>query len=77
VSKKTGWSETKVGLLTLSIHSLLGTVPKPRLAFNRIVVARYRMHLESAGLAANTINQQLATVRRLVHEAADSGLLCP
>jgi hypothetical protein len=35
------------------------------------------MHLESHGLAANTINQQLAAVRRLAHEAADSGLLSP
>jgi hypothetical protein len=26
---------------------------EPRLAFNRIVVVRYRMHLESRGLAAN------------------------
>jgi site-specific recombinase XerC len=32
---------------------------------------------ESRGLAANTINQQLAAVRRLAHEAADSGLLNP
>jgi hypothetical protein len=30
------------------------------------------MHLESRGLAANTINRQLAAVRRLAHEAADS-----
>jgi len=50
---------------------------EPRLAFNRIVVVRYRMYLESRSLAANTINQQLATVRRLAHEAADSGLLSP
>ena len=50
---------------------------EPRLAFNRIVVVRYRMHLESRGLAANTINQQLAAVRRLAHEAADLGLLSP
>src|SRR6202142_4282737 len=50
---------------------------EPRLAFNRIVVVRYRMHLESRGLAANTINQHLAAVRRLAHEAADSGLLSP
>ena len=50
---------------------------EPRLAFNRIVVVRYRMHLESRGLAANTINQQLAAVRRLAHEASDSGLLSP
>ena len=50
---------------------------EPRLAFNRIVVVRYRMHMESRGLSANTINQQLAAVRRLAHEAADSGLLSP
>ncbi len=50
---------------------------EPRLAFNRIVVVRYRMYLESRGLAANTINQQLAAVRRLAHEASDSGLLSP
>ena len=50
---------------------------EPRLAFNRIVVVRYRMYLEGRGLAANTINQQLAAVRRLAHEAADSGLLSP
>jgi hypothetical protein len=42
---------------------------EPRLAFNRIVVVRYRMYLEGRGLAANTINQQLAAVRRLAHEA--------
>ena len=28
---------------------------EPRLAFNRILVVRYRMQLESRGLAANTI----------------------
>jgi site-specific recombinase XerD len=50
---------------------------EPRLAFNRIVVVRYRMYLESRCLAANTINQQLAAVRRLAHEAADAGLLSP
>jgi hypothetical protein len=32
---------------------------------------RYRLHLESRQLAANTINQQLAAVRRLAHEAAE------
>ena len=47
----------------------------PRLAFNRIVVVRYRMYLESRHLAGNTINQQLAAVRRLAHEAADAGLM--
>ena len=50
---------------------------EPRLAFSRIVVVSYRMYLESRGLAANTVNQQLAAVRRLAHEAADSGLLSP
>jgi hypothetical protein len=58
-----------------TVHSLvlLGT----SLAFNRIVVVRYRMHLEARGLAANTISQQLAAVRRLAYEAADTGLLSP
>jgi len=50
---------------------------EPRLAFNRIVVVRYRLYLESRHLAANTINQQLAAVRRLAREAADAGLLSP
>ena len=50
---------------------------EPRLAFNRIVVVRYRLYLESRHLAANTINQQLAAVLRLAHEAADAGLLSP
>jgi hypothetical protein len=48
---------------------------EPRLAFNRIAVVRYRMYLESRHLTANTINQQLAAVRRLAHEAAAAGLL--
>ena len=52
---------------------LVGT----RLAFNRIVVVRYRMHFEARGLAANTINQQLAAVRQLAYDAADAGLLSP
>src|SRR5258707_7308321 len=50
---------------------------EPRLAFNRIVVLRYRMFLEGRALAANTINQQLAVVRRLAYEAADAALLSP
>ena len=50
---------------------------EPRLAFNRIVVVRYRMYLEARGLAAATVNQRLAAVRRLAYEAADSGLLSP
>ena len=50
---------------------------EPRLVFNCIVVVRYRIQLESRGLAAATINQRLAAVRRLAHEAADSWLLSP
>jgi hypothetical protein len=48
-----------------------------RLALNRTVVLRFRLYLESLGLAAGTINQRLAAVRRLAYEAADSGLLSP
>ena len=50
---------------------------EPRLALNRTVVIRFRLYLESLGLAAGTINQRLAAVRRLAYEAADSGLLSP
>jgi integrase len=50
---------------------------EPRLALNRTVVLRFRLHLESLGLAAGTVNQRLAAVRRLAYEAADSGLLSP
>lgn len=48
---------------------------EPRLSFNRTVVTRYRIHLESPQLAPGTINGRLAAVRRLAYEAADSGLL--
>jgi site-specific recombinase XerD len=48
---------------------------EPRLAFNRIVVLRYRGHLESRQLAPGTINLRLGAVRRLAYEAADCGLL--
>jgi len=48
---------------------------EPRLSFNRTVVLRYRIHLESRNLAAGTINVRLAAVRRLAYEAADAGLL--
>src|SRR6516162_8195753 len=49
----------------------------PRLTLNRAVVLRFRLHLESLGLAAGTVNQRLAAVRRLAYEAVDSGLLSP
>src|ERR1700722_3959686 len=44
---------------------------EPRLAFNRIVVLRYRGHLESRELAPGTVNLRLGAVRRLAYEAAD------
>lgn len=50
---------------------------EPRLALNRAVVLRYRMHLESIPLAPATINLRLAAVRRLTYEASDNGLLSP
>src|SRR6201994_3070233 len=50
---------------------------EPRLALNRTVVLRFRQYLESLNLAAGTVNQRLAAVRRLAYEAADSGLLSP
>jgi integrase len=48
---------------------------EPRLALNRIVVLRYRSHLEGRRLAPGTINLRLGAVRRLAYEAADCGLL--
>jgi hypothetical protein len=50
---------------------------EPRLSFNRTVVVRYRMHLESRKLAPGTINLRLGAVRRLAYEAADCDLLSP
>lgn len=50
---------------------------EPRLSFNRIVVTRYRIHLQSRQLSAGTINLRLASIRRLAYEAADAGLLSP
>ncbi len=43
---------------------------KPRLAFNRTVVVRYRIHLEQRNYAPATINLRLAAVRRVAYEAA-------
>jgi len=50
---------------------------EPRLSFNKTVVTRYRIHLESRPLAPGTVNVRLGAVRRLAYEAADSGLLSP
>jgi hypothetical protein len=50
---------------------------EPRLAFNKTVVLRYRVHLESRKLAPGTNNLRLGAVRRLPYEASDCGLLSP
>src|ERR671924_517539 len=50
---------------------------EPRLAFNRTVVLRNRIHLEQRQYAPATINLRLAAVRRVAYEAADAGLLSP
>jgi integrase len=50
---------------------------EPRLAFNRIVVTRYRIFLQQSHYASSTSNLRLAAVRRLAYEAADAGLLNP
>ena len=49
----------------------------PRLSFNKTVVLRYRIHLESRHLAPGTVNLRLGAVRRLAYEASDCGLLSP
>jgi len=46
---------------------------EPRLSFNKTVVTRYRIHLESRQLAPGTINVRLAAVRRLAYELPTPG----
>jgi hypothetical protein len=62
-------------------HAIRGFIEwycsKPRLAFNKTVVRRYRIFLEQAHYASSTINLRLAAVRRSAYEAADAGLLSP
>ena len=48
---------------------------EPRLAFNRTVVLRYRIHLEQKGYAPNTINLRLAAVRRVAYLDRMGGLV--
>jgi hypothetical protein len=50
---------------------------EPRLAFNRTVVLRYRIHLEQRKYAPATINPRLAAVGQIADDAADAGLLSP
>src|SRR5437764_12841139 len=44
---------------------------EPRLAVNRTVVLRYRIHLQQRHYATATIHLRLAAVRRIAYEAAD------
>lgn len=44
-------------------------------AMDKAAVNAYRRYLEAAGLAASSINQALAAVRKLAVEAADNGLM--
>jgi site-specific recombinase XerD len=61
-----------------SIHEFIAWYcSEPRLSFNKTVVTRYRIHLETRQLAPGTINVRLAAVRRLAYEAADAGPLSP
>jgi integrase len=46
-----------------------------RLPFTRATVNEWRSGLETQGLAAATVNQKLAAVRKLAREAAANGLL--
>src|SRR4026209_200131 len=46
---------------------------EPRLAFNRTVVLRYRIHLEQRHYSPATINLRLAAARRLAYEEAGAG----
>ena len=50
---------------------------EPRLAFNRTVVVRCRIHLEQNQQAPATIDPRLAAVRRVAYEATGPGLLSP
>jgi Phage integrase, N-terminal SAM-like domain len=45
--------------------------------FTKATVQAYRTSLESAGLAASSINVRLSAIRKLAVEAADNGLLPP
>jgi hypothetical protein len=47
---------------------------EPRLAFNRIVVVRYRMYLEGRGLAANTIKTTSSTPANRVRSSDQQSL---
>ena len=70
-------SESKRGYRHVIDEFIQWYCSEPRLSFNKVVVTRFRIFLESRGFAAATINGWLAAVRRLAYEAADAGLLSP
>lgn len=69
--------ESKRGYRHAIDEFIQGYCSEPRLSFNKTVVTRYRISLQNRQLAAGTINERLAAVRRLAYEAADAGLLSP
>src|SRR5262249_24178238 len=46
-----------------------------RAGLNKATIQHYRAVLQTRGLAASSINQQLSAIRKLATEAADNGLL--
>src|SRR5258705_13755845 len=48
---------------------------EPRLALNRVVVLRFRLYLESLGLAAGTTNRRPSSARPPAYQTADLWLL--
>jgi len=68
-------SSPKLSLNLPDLDQAKSDCSEPRLSFNKAVVTRYRIHLESRRLAPGTIKGRLAAVRRLAYEAVDSGLL--
>jgi len=48
---------------------------EPGAAFSRALVLKYRTHMQARGLAASTINVQLAALRSLAREAAEADCL--
>jgi site-specific recombinase XerD len=56
----------------LTWHQTQGTP-----AFTKALLQRYRAYMLDIGLGASSINQRLAAIKKLVHEAADNQLLDP
>lgn len=67
-------SDTR-GFRDRAIHQLVFFRTEPRSEPDGS--SQVRLHLESLGFDAGTINRGLAAVRRLAYEAADTHLLCP